>query len=156
MKRRLKFIFALTAGLLLLWILAFQIPAYFHGRVLRASLRQIADLIEPPSGAAPRTLTTHLKIVKATGIPVELAGHSVDLAFQAPDHIRVSSDIIDASYTVGRDGQQLWVYDPATKFGVIGQSGLPRFAAEPDVKDTTQLAPLSCLFPEANCSPCCC
>ena len=142
MKRSLKLALALSAILVVGWIVAVPIPAYFHARILVRSLSQIADIIEPEPGATPHTLTTRLKIVKATGSLSDLAGRTVDLAFQAPDHLRISGDISKTRFELGRDGQNLWIYDPATKFGVLGSPGLPRFASEPGKADTTQMSPI--------------
>jgi hypothetical protein len=141
MKRRYKvllvlFAFVILAGIALNPLLPGR-PAY----TLARSLSQIAKIIEPAAGDAPRTLTTQLKVVKAEGLSTDLAGRTLDLAFQSPDRLRVSADIDKARYTVGRDGQELWVHAPAKKFGVLGKSGLPRFAAAPEKIDSTRLSP---------------
>ena len=141
MKRRYKvllvlFAFVILAGIALNPLLPGR-PAY----VLARSLDQIAQVVEPAADDALRTLTTQVKVVKAEGISTDLAGRTLDLAFQAPDHLRVSADIDQARYTIGRDGQELWVHAPAKKFGVLGKSGLPRFAAAPEKLDPTRLSP---------------
>jgi hypothetical protein len=49
---------------------------------------------------------------------------------------------------LARSEQKIWVWEPGKSFGVIGESGVPRFAAEPDTsRDDTHLGPLSWPFP---------
>jgi hypothetical protein len=141
MKRLFQVLFVLFAVAMVSWILWEHVIARLPSRLLVASLIQVANVIEPTAGAAPRTFTTQLTVVKATGISTDLAGRTLDLAFQAPDRLRVSADIDKARYEVGRDGQELWVYAPAKKFGVLGKPGLARFAAAPEQLDATQLPP---------------
>lgn len=43
---------------------------------------------------------------------------------------------------VCRDGQQLWVHSPGTKFGVIGKAGVPKFSADPGSVDATVMPPI--------------
>ena len=142
MKRLFKILLVLFAAVILAWIVLNPIlpgrPAYLLAR----SLAQIANVVEPPADAPPHTLTTRLKVVKAGGISGELEGRTLDLAFQAPDHLQVGTVIDKARYTVGRDGQELWVYAPAKQFGVLGKPGVPRFAAAPEKPDATRLPPV--------------
>jgi outer membrane lipoprotein-sorting protein len=141
MKRRNKVLLVLL-GLVVLAVLALNplLPGR-PGYTLARSLGEVARVIEPAAGEIRQTLTVRLKVVKAQGSVRDLADRSVDLAFQAPDHLQVSGEIDRDRYTIGRDGQELWVYAPAKKFGVLGKSGLPRFAASPEKLDATRLAP---------------
>jgi isopenicillin-N N-acyltransferase-like protein len=141
MKRRSKILLVL-AGLVVLAVVALNplLPGR-PGYMLARSLGQVASVIEPAASEAPQTLTAQLKVVKAQGSVSDLAGQTVELAFQAPDHLQVSGEIDRARYRLGRDGQELWVYAPAKKFGVLGKSGLPRFAATPEKLDNSRLAP---------------
>jgi hypothetical protein len=97
------------------------------------------NLIEGHDGADTHTLTTQLKLVKSQGLPKEIDGLTVDLAFQAPDRLRISADARKYNVTVGRDGQVLWVHEPTMKFAVLGKAGVPLFSAEPDRLDHTTL-----------------
>jgi hypothetical protein len=139
MKRLFKILVVLFAAVILAWIVLNPIlpgrPAYLLAR----SLAQIANVVEPPADAPPHTLTAQLKVVKAAGLPTDLAGRTLDFAFQPPDHVRVTAEIDKARYTVGRDGQELWVYAPAKHFGVLGKPGVPRFASAPEKSDATRL-----------------
>lgn len=109
---------------------------------LGAAVAQLTAILQPPAGAAPRTLTTAVKVVTAEGMGSGLAGHEATLSFQAPDRIRLKTEVEGRTLELGRLGQQLWLYAPAAKFGVKGVAGVPRFATEPERKDTTVLGPL--------------
>jgi hypothetical protein len=98
-----------------------------------------ANLIEGREATASHTLTAQLKLVKSEGLPKEVGGLSIDLAFQAPDRLRVSGSTSKFNVVVGRDGQILWVHEPQMKFAVLGKSGVPLFSAEPDRLDATTL-----------------
>lgn len=112
-----------------------------------AAIAKLLSVLEPPAGATPQTFATRLKVLRADGLAKELAGRSADLAFQAPDRLRLAIEIDRAVYTLGRDGQELWIHAPAKKFGVIGQPGLPRFATAPEKLDTTKLGPMKLPLP---------
>src|SRR5207247_8589926 len=91
--------------------------------------------------------STRIEIVKAQGLSKELAGQSATLAFQAPDRLTISADYKGKTYQVGRDRQQLWMYVPDKKFGVVGKPGQPRFANAPEKKDSTKLGPIKLPWP---------
>src|SRR5208283_5015595 len=95
----------------------------------------------------PRTFTTTVKLVKAEGLPKEAEGQELDLAFQAPDHIRLAAKCDRQSYVAARDGQEVWIYAPAKKFGLIGSPDKAPFATEPTLKDTKPLGPLKLPIP---------
>ncbi len=116
--------------------------------ILGAAVGKLAALVEPAAGAPARTLSTTIKIVSAEGLGQGLAGHTADLAFQAPDRLKVSTEIEGRTLELGRNGQQLWLYAPARQFGVIGSPDVPRFLTEPDKKDGTQLAPFKLPLPK--------
>jgi outer membrane lipoprotein-sorting protein len=105
-------------------------------------LTQLLAVLEPPSHPTPGTFTTTIKVVKAKGLAKAAEGRELDLAFQAPDHIRFAVAWDRHSYVAARDGQELWVYAPAQKFGLIGSTNRALFAAAPTVKDTKPLGPL--------------
>src|SRR5687768_15088264 len=99
--------------------------------ILQATLARLTAIIEPAPNAAPKTLTTQLKITRSDGLPNQLKGATVDLAFQAPDRLLLTAKANSDTYQVARDGQQLWIYTPGKKFGVIGSPEVPRFSADP-------------------------
>jgi hypothetical protein len=107
--------------------------------IFAAAVQKIAAIVEPAGDTEPRTFTTRLEIEKSEGLPKELAGRSATLAFQAPDRLTVSAEYKGKTYSAGRDRQQVWIHVPDKHFGVIGQSGEPRFAGAPDKKDATKL-----------------
>ena len=118
-------------------------PAYF----LVQAVNQLVAILEPPADKAPRTFTTTLKVVKAEGLPKEAAGREVELAFQAPEHLRIAAQVEGQNLVVCRDGQEVWVYAPAKKFGLLGSPNKAPFATAPDAKDTSTLEPLKLPIP---------
>ena len=111
-------------------------------RVFAGTLSRLAQLIQPPTNEAPRTFTTTLKIVKAEGLPNELVGHDLALAYQAPDRVRLAANWDGQDYVVGRDGQEVWIHMPAKKFGLIGSPDVALFTSVPELKETTPLSPI--------------
>ncbi|MCX6892934.1 MAG: hypothetical protein NTX51_15665, partial [Verrucomicrobia bacterium] len=118
-------------------------PAELLGR----ALMRVSQLVEPDANTAPRTFTASIRVVKANGWAKGMSGHNLDLAIQAPDHLRLGTTLDQRSYMFGRDGQEVWVYMPARKFGLIGSPDAPRFADSPDSRDTTPLKPLKLPLP---------
>jgi hypothetical protein len=106
------------------------------------------SLVEPPPGAPARTLSARLTVTKADGLPKGTLGRTVDVAFQAPDRLRVSGEIEGLRLVVGRDGPRLWVHAPDKKLCLVGSPDVPRFAAAPDTPDGTRLGPFA--FPLAK------
>jgi outer membrane lipoprotein-sorting protein len=118
-------------------------PATF----LVQAVNRLVAILEPPADKAPQTFTTTLKVVKAEGLPKEAAGREVELAFQAPEHLRVGATYERQKFVVCRDGQELWVYAPTKKFGLLGSPDKAPFSTAPDAKDTTPLEPLKLPIP---------
>ena len=118
-----------------------QKPQPVH--LLARILNRWAAVIQPPAGEAPRTVVTRLKVVKAQGIPGELAGLTADLAFQAPDRLRITAAAGEQTYAIGRHGNTLWVNVPHKNFALLGKSGVPRFKTHPDQLDDTTLPPFA-------------
>jgi len=110
--------------------------------ILAASVAKLASLIEPPPGEPPQTFSTKLEVTKAEGLPKEVAVSDATLALQAPDRLMLSVYVGDKLYAAARDRQEVWVYARDKKFGVLGKSGVARFATAPDKKDTTKLGPI--------------
>jgi len=112
-----------------------------------AALQKIAGIVEPATDAEPQTFTTRLELVKAEGLPKDLAGHFATLALQAPDRLLVSAEHKGKTYSAGRDQQEVWAFVPDKSFGVIGKPGQTRFATAPGKKDKTMLGPLKLPLP---------
>jgi isopenicillin-N N-acyltransferase-like protein len=110
--------------------------------VLTSALTRWGEIVQPPQGQARRTFVTRIKVVKAQGLPRAVADLSADVAFQAPDRLRVSAMVGGRDYSVGRDGQQLWVDIPHKNFALLGKNGVPRFKTHPEELDSTRLPPL--------------
>src|SRR4051812_49180784 len=111
--------------------------------ILKATIARLTTIIEPPANARSKTLTTQLKLIRADGLPNQVNGATIELAFEAPDHLMLTAKANNDTYQVARDGQQLWVYTPGKKFGVIGSPEIPRFAADPSSIDRTPLKAFS-------------
>jgi len=116
-------------------------------QLFTAALTRLVAIIEPASNSTPRTLTATAKILKANGLPEELVGRGFELAFQAPDRLRLSGQWDHQDFLVCRDRQEVWVHVPAKKFGLLGSPEIPLFSATPQSKDTTPLGPLSLPVP---------
>lgn len=115
--------------------------------ILGNTLARVASLLEPAPGAATETLSAQLKLVRAQGVPKELAQAQATVALQAPDRLRVEARMGERTYSLGRHGQQLWIYASAKKFGIVGQPGLPRFSTAPEKIDRTKLGRLKLPVP---------
>ncbi len=115
--------------------------------ILGAAVGKLAALIEPPADAAPKTLSATLRLVEAEGLGPNLAGRSAQVAFQAPDKLTVTVEIEGRELQAGRNGQELWVFAPGKKFGVVGVPEVPRFRTRPDSVATNALPPFKLPLP---------
>jgi hypothetical protein len=106
-------------------------PAQLFAR----ALTRLVAIIEPPANQATRTFTTTLKVIKADGLPKEIEGRELDLAYQGPDHLRIGAKWDRQSYIACRDGQEVWIYAPGKKFGLIGSPDQAPFSTAPAAKD---------------------
>jgi isopenicillin-N N-acyltransferase-like protein len=111
-------------------------------QLLAQALTRLVAIIEPPANQASRTFTTTVKVIKADGLPKEVEGRELDLAFQAPDHMRVGAKWDRQSYVACRDGQEVWIYAPGKRFGLIGSPEQAQFSTAPAARDTKPLGPL--------------
>ena len=110
-------------------------------QALTSVLNRWAEVAQPSAEQAPRTFVTRVRVVKAEGLPGAVDGLVADVAYEAPDRLRVSAVVGGKTYAVGRDGQRLWVDVPHKRLALLGKSGVPRFKTHPDELDTTQLPP---------------
>jgi len=74
------------------------------------------------------------------------------LAVQAPDRLVLSAEVKGKAYSIGRDGQELWLYVGDKKWGVVGKPGEPRFLSAPEKKDNTKLGALKLPVPREQLS----
>jgi len=112
-------------------------------QLLSEALTTWADLVEGKGAAASHTLVAHCKLVRSRGLPDEVAGLELDLAYQAPDRLRLEGTAGGFTMLAGRDGNDLWVDEPQKKFAVLGKPGVALFRAEPDRLDQTRLSPFA-------------
>jgi hypothetical protein len=143
LKRSLPVLILLCAQL----VRAEDTPARTPADILRDTLQNLVAILEPADGAAPKTFTAQLDVLKAEGLPKEVMGRSATLGFQAPDRLTLAADVKGKTYSLGRDRQELWLYVPDKNFGVVGKTGLPRFSSNPEKKDTTRLGPFKLPLP---------
>lgn len=115
--------------------------------IFAGAIDELLSIVEPAAEATPKVFSTRLKVVRATGLPQEIARQEISIAFQAPDKARLSVAVKDAMYSVGRDGQRIWLHAAGKKFGLIGSAEVPRFNATPEKLDGTVLAPFALPMP---------
>jgi outer membrane lipoprotein-sorting protein len=127
--------------LFVVWIggqLIYETPAE---RDFRVAVAHVTSLFAA-DGATPAAFT--LAVLKSDGLPKQLKDVKLDVAIAAPERIRVSGKIDKAPIEVGRNGQQLWVWQPAKGFGIQAEPGVPRFATAPEASiDSSKLEPLA-------------
>src|ERR1035441_4261799 len=95
------------------------------------SARYAAPRRPPSTNQAPRTFTTTVKVIKADGLPKEIEGRELDLAYQGPDHLRIGAKWDRHSYVACRNGQEVWIYAPGKKFGLVGSPDQAPFSTVP-------------------------
>jgi uncharacterized protein (DUF1810 family) len=105
------------------------------------ALNKAVDIVAPLDGAALKTFSASIKVLKADGLPKELEGRSADLGYQAPNRLTLAAQVGNDRFALGRDHQELWLYSATKKFGLVGQPGLPLFSTAPDKTDSRSLAP---------------
>jgi len=111
--------------------------------VLDSALHHWLRLAQPKEDAPPRTFVAHMKVIEAKGLPSEAQDATADIAYQAPDHLRITVHAGEIGIDACRDGNSIWIDEPGKKFAVLGKNGIAPFAAEPAKKDHTVLAPFA-------------
>lgn len=128
-------------------LLAFVFPASAAKKqvdpddLLKEAIFHWMDLVQPSDAASARTIAVKGTLTRAAGLPKEATGASLDATYQWPDKLRAAVTIAGEEHRAGRDGQQLWVHQPARKFGLLGKQGVPRFTADPASIDRTVIPP---------------
>lgn len=123
-------LFAVTAG----WLFTRLTP---EQRLVKAGLEQMVTALSPAHSYAAT-----IEVQRADGLPKELLGARVDLQFAAPDRLCVTATLKGERVEVGRDGQQVWAWEPGKKFAVLGSPEVPRFATRPSSCEPVTLGPM--------------
>ena len=110
--------------------------------VFAGALTRLSALVAPSSNQPPKTFTTTVRLLKAGSLPKQMADARIDVALQAPDHLRVSAAWARQGYSLCRDGEELWIFEPAKQFGLIGRPGISLFSADPTRRDDSTLGPI--------------
>jgi outer membrane lipoprotein-sorting protein len=147
---RVGFLTCTAGALFSLLLLARGADQDNAAQLLGGAVERVARIVEPLTNQPPRTFTATFRILKADGLPKELVGREVGLAFQAPDHLRISGQWENQRLVACRDGQEVWVDEPGKKFGLIGSPDQPLFSGAPERKDTTPLGPMRLPLPAAQ------
>lgn len=143
----MKLLCRLVLPLVLIVQLLAQAPAVNPAQQqFAAALAQVAALFQP-AAADVRTLTTTLEILDGHGLPAELLGQKLSLAFQAPDRLQLSGFVSKEEFMAGRDGQELWIWQPGKSFGLVGAPGVKKYATREDSLDTANLDPITLPLP---------
>ena len=142
----MRCLFSVRSLVVLLFLLPTGLPAQENGSRapadrLREALLRVMDIIEPTNHGPSPTFTTGLRVIAAEGLPKEVTGRSARLAWQAPDHLNLSVELEGDTWSLGREGEELWAHVASKKFGVVGRPDLPRFQSAPEKKDRTRLGP---------------
>ena len=110
---------------------------------LATAWQHILSVMAPTAGSEPQTFSTTLKVISAKGLPKELAGREVQVAFQAPDRFRISAVVEGNTVSAGMSPSRLWFHSAQKKFGLIGSPEAPRFATEGAKPDGSALPALT-------------
>jgi outer membrane lipoprotein-sorting protein len=116
-------------------------------RLFSGALEQLTQLVEPSTNQPPKTFTATLKIVRASGISKEFVDRQLEIAYQAPDRLRLATHWENEDVIAARDGQQLWFEVPTKKFGLVGSTNQPLFSTPPELKDASELGPIKLPLP---------
>jgi outer membrane lipoprotein-sorting protein len=116
-------------------------------QILVNALESWSAALDAGKDAPAQTFSATLEVVKSTGAPKEMAGRSVTVGVQAPDKLLLSAEVDGKTYSTGRRGQELWIYVPDKKFGVVGKRGELRFGTNPDSKDTSKMGAIKLPLP---------
>src|SRR5512137_2742505 len=68
------------------------------------SFARLLWILQPATNGAGATFTTTLKVLTAEGALKAVADRQLELAFRAPDHIKLRTEIEGQRFTVARNG----------------------------------------------------
>ena len=118
-------------------------------QLLADALDRISAVFESDP-AKVRTLSATLEVLRSDGLPKEVRDARLELQISAPARLHAATVVNGGRIEIGRDGQQLWVWQAAKKFGVIGSPDVAKYATNPDSLDALRLAPLALPVPKAQ------
>lgn len=135
---------AMASVVLLLVVLWYGVLTSSASREAGAMVRELAAVAMDPGAAREEVpvLRGTFRLAEGEGIPKELVGHSARIAYQAPDRLRIGTEIGEKSFSAGRNGDEVWMHAPHRDFAIVGTNEVPRFAADPESVLPVQLAPL--------------
>lgn len=115
--------------------------------LLLSTFGRLIPLLEPVSPSEPKTLSAKVVVREATAPLSGLTGQSAEVAYQAPDRFRLSATVERHPLTMGRLGQEMWIYSPGKQFGTVGRTGIARFSELPNSLATNRLPPIKLPLP---------
>jgi hypothetical protein len=111
-------------------------------RLFADAIGHVAAIFDAGSGKAP-TFAGTLEVLRAEGLPPELRDMRLDVQIAAPERLRIGTTVDKERIEIGRDGQQLWAWQPAKSFAVLGAPDVPKYATNPASVDPLRLGPLA-------------
>lgn len=129
----------LTGALLLLW--SFVVTTS-NSREVGKAVQRFVSTVEGTESVSPVT-RAEFRIIEADGIPEILVGRSLKTAFQPPDRLKVSAEIEEHEYAIGRNGDRVWMQVPHKNLAIEGSNDVPRFSGDPDSILPVELGDLS-------------
>jgi hypothetical protein len=119
-------------------------------QLFTATIDRIANFVVPPEGATAQTFSASIEIVRANGLPKELLGKTIEIAYQAPDRLLLKTEHDGHTYSVGRDQEELWFHTEAKNFGVVGRPDAPRFLSNPSSSNAQGLVAFELPLPKQH------
>ena len=107
-------------------------------RLLQDAIHHVESVFEPR-----QSLSTTLEVLRSDGLPKELASAKIELQIAAPDRLRAAVRVKGERVEIGRDGQQVWAWQPGKKFAVLGAADVPKYAGNPDSIEPVTLGPIT-------------
>ena len=114
--------------------------------VLAKVLMPFASALAAQTKNSNRAVTLTLRLERLTQMPVELAGARAEIAFEAPDKLRLHGPVLGEELTICRRGQDLWAHPRSKVEPLISSAGARKKLPNPDPK--FRLAPFRLPIPE--------
>ena len=142
-RRRVRGFAIFGSLILLLALLASPLTETQSQGELRRALTHVGSLFDSKTHGSGATMAS-LELVRAKGLPKALAGLKMEAAIAAPDRLWISTTIEKQLVEIGRNGNQIWIWQPSKVFGLVGERGVPKFSSSPETSgDDTQLGPFT-------------
>lgn len=143
--RLVRFLFLVSAGAAILWFGPLTSP---ESRALGRALWQIDARLRPtPEGAPGDPLFARIQVVDAEGMLEAVAGRSVEVTVQFPDHLSLNVEIDGNPYSFSRQADEVRISVPHKDLHLAGTNDVPRFSTDPDSLDVVALPQLASLLP---------